>query len=367
MSDYQSSSKNQPESLASAYIKTLSDTTKSLEIIQENQLGVHKILENLIEKSSSSSSSSYASGNNDSQPSKIDLVEFSGSDRSMWPTWKIQAQGKAISTGLDPMTRFYAVFNKLKDTAAKNVTPWVTRNLQANTATYEGLLEEMERLYGDPASKAKALSNLKVMKQQDRESFANFYPKFERELANAGGASIDDTIKVMFLRSALNSRFRASLPLTKNYSNYDDLVLDLQTASATIANEQALYGRRAIPQIHPQSQQRMPDTQQSIGDVPTPMDWTPTSTNQLRTKNGSSHRPRARLVSKETLQARYDANCCVRCGSSKHYQRNCPYLPPINPNPLHNNNRAVKQIDPAILMAEPEIEDTDASEEVPEN
>lgn len=67
------------------------------------------------------------------------------------------------------MTCFYAVFNSFKDTVAKKVTPWVTRNCQANTATYEGLLEEMERLYGDPAFKAKALSNLKTMKQQYRE------------------------------------------------------------------------------------------------------------------------------------------------------------------------------------------------------
>ena len=32
---------------------------------------------------------------------KIDLVEFIGADRSIWPTWEVQARGKAQSCGPD--------------------------------------------------------------------------------------------------------------------------------------------------------------------------------------------------------------------------------------------------------------------------
>lgn len=111
-------------------------------------------------------------------------------------------------------------------------------------ATYEGLLNELGRLYDDPAAQVKALSNLKTMKQQERESFANFFPKFEKELAIEGGVSFEDSIKVMFLRTSLSNRFRSCLLLTKHYATCEKLITDLQTAAAAIANEEILSGRR---------------------------------------------------------------------------------------------------------------------------
>lgn len=125
---------------------------------------------NLAEKSSSISEASVSIPS-----SKVDLTEFTGADRTVWPTWEIQARGKAKSCGSDPSVQFYAIFNKLKDNAAKNVTPWVTKSLKDGTASYEGLLKELGRLYNDPAQQAKALCNLKTMRQQERESFANFF------------------------------------------------------------------------------------------------------------------------------------------------------------------------------------------------
>lgn len=161
--------------------------------------------------------------------------------------WRLQAYGRAISSGADPLTRFYAVFKKLKDTAAKNVIPWVSSQLRAGAVTFKWLLEELEHLYGDPAFRAKALNSVRVMKQQDRESFANFYPKFERELANARGSLIYDGIKVLFLRAALSPRFKGCLPKTKDYCVYEELVSDLKTAAVTMANEEVIYGIRGSP------------------------------------------------------------------------------------------------------------------------
>ena len=88
---------------------------------------------------------------------------------------------------------------------------------------------------------------------------------------------------------------------------------------------------------------------------PTPMDWAPTSANNLgRTTNGPSKRPRAQRVTKETLKARRDANCCLRCGNSYHYQPNCNYRPPINPNrPIKNLQGSIVNSDPSILLPEP--------------
>ena len=93
------------------------------------------------------------------------------------------------------------------------------------------------------------------------------------------------------------------------------------------------------------------------------MDWTPT--NNL---TSNVNRPEGRWVSKETRQARRDARCCIRCGSSKHFQGQCPYKPPRDPNrPLGNNRRAIGNIDPALLEAEPELEPLAGSEVLSEN
>lgn len=347
----------QADQMMGRFLQTLQEISLAIQKQGENDVvlraGTEKVLQdignamaNLAEKSSSDSEASVSIPS-----SKIDLTEFTGADRTVWPTWEIQARGKAKSCGSDPSVQFYAIFNKLKDNAAKNVTPWVTKSLKDGTASYEGLLKELGRLYNDPAQQAKALSNLKTMRQQELESFANFFPKFERELANAGGTNFDESIKVMFLRTALNSKFSACLPLTKNYSTYEDLVADLQTAAAGIANQDALHGKRANPQHQPQP--RLPEPSQNQIDV-IPMDWTPTSNNQGRVHNNANQRPRARWVSPEVFAARREANCCLRCGNNKHYQPNCPYRAPINPNNI-NNNRAVRSIDPALLQAEPEI------------
>ena len=191
------------------------------------------------------------------------------------------------------------------------------------------------------------------MKQLERESFSNFFPKFEKELANAGGTSIGDQIKIMFLRTALSSRFRNCLPKTKHDTMYEELIIVLQNAAATMANEEALFRTREIGQI----QSRFQD-QSLPPNLPESMDWTPTvsAQSQNRVTGEINQRPRARWVSRETIAARREANCCLRCGNSKHYQQNCPYRPPINPNrPISNNQRGIRNIDQAILMAEPEL------------
>lgn len=349
------SRESQADAMMNRFLRTLQEISLTIQKQGEENASMRQdseqvlrslgsAMENLVTKSSESNTTN-------SNANKVDLVEFTGADRSLWPTWQIQARGKAKSCGNNPEDQFYAVFNKLKDNAAKNVTPWVSQNMAMGKATYEGLLNELGRLYDDPAAQAKPLSNLKTMKQQERESFANFFPKFEKELANAGGVSFEDSIKVMFLRTSLSTRFRSCLPLTKHYATYEELVTDLQTAAAAIANEEILSGRRHASLIQP----RLPEPPaQSF--APTPMDWTPTSNNQGRINGQPDQRPRARFVSKEVLKARLEANCCLRCGNSNHYQPNCPYRPPINPNrPVSNNRGTVGIIDPAILKAEPDI------------
>lgn len=349
------SREQQADGIMNRFLNTLQEISNTIQRqAQENAIvrdssnkvmqDVGNTLENLVKNSDKSSEASASPMINRS----VDLAEFSG-DRSLWPSWRIQAKGKALSSGTDAGVQFYAVFNKLKDNAVKNVTPWVTKNISEGTATYEGLLKELGRLYDDPAQEAKALSCLKTMKQQERESFASFYPKFEKELANAGGGSVPDQIKIMFLRGAISARFRNCLPKTKYYETYEEIVIDLQNAAATMANEDALVGRRKFYPTRPRASEPAYE--------PTPMDWVPTINNQRKVKDDTGNRPRAQWVAKEILKARRDANCCLRCGNSNHYQQNCHYRPPINPNrPVQNQQGSIVSVDQTLLRAEPEIQ-----------
>ncbi|XP_044724102.1 reverse transcriptase (RNA-dependent DNA polymerase) domain-containing protein [Hirsutella rhossiliensis] len=47
-------------------------------------------------------------------------------------------------------------------------------------------LDYLNRRYGDPNAKARALDRLRSLKQKPDESFASFFPKFEKELADSG-------------------------------------------------------------------------------------------------------------------------------------------------------------------------------------
>jgi hypothetical protein len=45
----------------------------------------------------------------------------------------------------------------------------------------------------------------------------------------------------------------------------------------------------------------------------------------------ANRRQRAKWVSKEEREARFQKGLCGRCGASGHFQRGCPYAPPLNP------------------------------------
>lgn len=141
--------------------------------------------------------------------------------------------------------------------------------------------------------------------------------------------------------------------MTKLYSTYEELVSNLQNATATMANEEVYNSRRQVflPRQWRQEQTHVPSLPSSQ------MDWAPKmSNNQFRVNDRQDKTPRARWVSKDTIQARREARCCLRCGNSNHYQGSCLYLPAINPDRLIANNKmSSKILSPEILLVEPEF------------
>jgi hypothetical protein len=198
---------------------------------------------------------------------KIELPKYNG-DRSVWPTWKIQALNAITVDGpqIGNNARQVAyLFNHLIDTAAKNMTTWMniygSRANSTCTGTPAMFLEEMERLYGDPALMTRSYNLLQTLRQGEKESFNAFYPKFENIMANAGLSATPEHAKVGMLQAALNARFQAAVPPTKIYTKYTDFVSDLQNAAAKFAGDDAR--KRTWNTGNSQSQRRTTAAQSS--------------------------------------------------------------------------------------------------------
>ena len=65
-------------------------------------------------------------------------------------------------------------------------------------------VRHLDSVYIDPNAATRALNRLQVMKQ-DRESFARFLSKFEKELRESQLTMVFDMVKIGYLRGALNS------------------------------------------------------------------------------------------------------------------------------------------------------------------
>ncbi|KAM4065357.1 reverse transcriptase (RNA-dependent DNA polymerase) [Hirsutella rhossiliensis] len=89
-------------------------------------------------------------------------------------------------------------------------------------------LDYLNRRYGDPNAKARALDRLRSLKQKPDESFASFFPKFEKELADSGGGEWADVVQINYLEGAINNRLKSSLvsavSLPKDFNSYAELL-----------------------------------------------------------------------------------------------------------------------------------------------
>lgn len=85
------------------------------------------------------------------------------------------------------------------------------------------------------------------MVQGDRESFASFLPKFEKEMANSGGAEWSDVVKINYLKRTINREIRTALAgqlnLPKDYPSFDN---NLHNLGANL-DELRFHSRRRSP------------------------------------------------------------------------------------------------------------------------
>ena len=224
---------------------------------------------------------------------------------------KLFVDGNAIGSHQDQMLY---LFSRLTGTAASMAATKVQNLLVTGSGTGEHFLSYLDNIFGDPNKEARAQQRLFNLKQKDQESFSSFLPKFETNLAQAGGSEYTDHHKISLLKNNLNKELRTYLVGRVIPPDWQGFVSTLLTISSDV--DAFKYVSRRGYQAPP----RNPDS----------MDWEATRANHTTTtKNGE--RPRAKWVTREVLDYRKAKQLCLRCGNQGHMVKNCNYLPPTRP------------------------------------
>ncbi|KAF7450738.1 Retrotrans-gag domain containing protein [Pyrenophora tritici-repentis] len=312
-----------------------------------------------------------------------------GGNKSQWRGWKLEMEGKieedaqAIGS-LKAQLRY--VYMRLDGAAKTNVTTYYEIQVKEESPNPFKLLDRLELLYGERNRKEKAIQNLYSIRQKDDETFISFYPRFEKEMANADAESWPEHTKISYLRNALSGRIKDRLVGTSGaetsiYARFAQKCVDL-------SNDMELFGQwtkttrrygsrtaeNALTYEPPAKSNNATLTAVSPEDM---MEWEPTqpTTTQvnavgLRGKtnmNGyPSRRPedreligkRAKWVNQEEIDARRQERRCLRCGRNNCRIATCPLAAALRP--THVSVKTAKST--VVTKAAVEEEDPEDSE-----
>jgi hypothetical protein len=292
------------------------------------------------------------------RPSLPHPPTFSGS-KLQWRGWKLEMEGKieedALAIGsLRAQLRY--IFMHLEGAAKTNVTTFYETQLRQELPNPHSLLERLDIIYGERNRKQKAIQNLHAIRQREDETFISFYPRFEKEIANADAEGWDNDAKISYLRNALNSRMRDNLvgcsgSETNTYDGFVQKCVD-------VSNDMELYGqwtkKRGAGNSYTVRHTRVPIPMTTPDTNVTAhvnhedmMEWEPTITQVnafgLRGKSNTngypSKRPedqellgkRAKWVSQEEINARRQDQRCLRCGRNNCRIATCPLAAAVRP------------------------------------
>lgn len=202
-------------------------------------------------------------------------------------------------------------------------------------------LEYLEKVFSDPHKQEMAQAELEQMRQDNRETFAAFYVRFEQKLALAGGLEWAAGVKLARLRRALSKRMReCSLGRGVPRDDYDAAVAMYRSIAVDLeAFDLEEQFRRSLPPLKAAPRDADGDT------AMTGINATGSSSGGRRRKNspprpsarqgGKSKGPQgqAQWVSGEVIQKRKADGSCLRCGMAGHRIRDCnlrPAKPPVS-------------------------------------
>jgi hypothetical protein len=263
------------------------------------------------------------------KPVLPDPPKFNGTRKNFRP-WYLEMRAKLSLDGHsfgNDQELFAYIYARLEGTAQNMAAAYFEQGAADGGQTAEQFLDYLDKRYGDPNATARALDRLRELKQRPNESFASFLPKFEKELADSGGASWNDTVQINYLNGALNDKLvdrLISVPnLPKDFNGFTELLLTigsrLDSQISQIRQNEKYQGEQKP------KRQRAPwqNTKEPTADA---MDWERTRVSSAKSKQD------AKWVSDKELQERRERRVCLRCGRKGHFIRQCnlgPAVPPI--------------------------------------
>lgn len=302
--------------------------------------------------------------------------------KSTWRGWKLEMENKLHEDGDalgSSMSQFKYVYSRLSGRAKEDVTTFVeieTKKPEANPAS---LLNRLDLLYGDRDREKKAIQALHSLKQGENESFAAFYPRFEREIANANAEAWPDDSKISYLRNALNDKLKMMLvPVNRaEISSYVGLATkcdELSNSMELLGQWKKSNGSRSQPRApSPAAPGSRAQPEAKREDM---MEWDPTppgsmQVNALRPRRNNnlngypSKRPqdktllgkRAKWVSQEEIDARRREHRCLRCGRDDCRILTCPLAAPLRPD--SQTHVSVTSARPRVIKAAFEDEESE--------
>jgi hypothetical protein len=229
---------------------------------------------------------------------------------------KLQVDGPALG---GPADQFAYIYARLDQTPQSLAAAYFRRGGNDGSRNPAEFMEYLSSCYGDPHLKQRALNRLETMRQDQKESFAAFLPRFERELADSGGANWDDEIKINALRRVLNREMETyligQLILPTAYPGF---VNALQSLGANIEGHRFRNRKtdhqqpfRRNPNHGEGNRDRQPPPTQKEGTIDQ-MDWEPTKAG----KAGSGRKSSGKPTDKTGPQ-------CYSCGGYGHIAREC--------------------------------------------
>lgn len=250
-------------------------------------------------------------------------LKFSGKRRE-YPAWSQQMRDKLVFDAhfFNSNNELWYLVNDCLDVSPKLlVTTFYTTAGPENNWNPMAFMEYLDRQYKDHDAAKKAASSLRTLRQRDGESFVSFLPKFERLVAEAGGSSWDDQVKISFLEGAINSqlvRTLVTVALPVDYIGWLRIVQEIAWKIERL-KKQPIKDRHQRRNRNPPVNQKDPNGDVKIGGV--------NRTTDRRKKGSAASRRRGSSKDRSddnNKEVREETRRCFQCNKTDHLRANCP-------------------------------------------
>lgn len=157
-----------------------------------------------------------------------DVEMFDGSDIKDFLPFKMNLHTKFAMDGsyfLNEGERVLYAYGCLKGRASQHVLPWITAKMENQEALQWGdFMGVLDKVFGDPDLKQKALICINTMKQGKR-SLEEYLNDFDEALIHAGGLAWPDDQKIIHLETSISISLLDQLvgaPRAVTYEAYCD-------------------------------------------------------------------------------------------------------------------------------------------------